>query len=146
MMTLVAQFRRLGRNDLSLICLFLSWPVCLVHRCWNNRPPQAVNWFLLPVRDPRTEELITQDVQYYIFDTGNMLSFSLILLSFILLKKKTYEYTVLLVTVFIVSLIDILHYWVYYKQSEFILLIESLMMIAASAFVTIRNTTRWKKL
>lgn len=145
MMTLVDQIRRLGRNDLSLICLYLSWPVCLVHRFWNDRPPQEADLFLFPVEHPKTGGSITQDIQYYVFDTGNMLSVSLILLSFILLKKKNYEYTVSLVTVFIVSLIDILHYWLYFKQNEFIVFSESLMMIAASAFVIIRNTKRWKK-
>lgn len=144
-MILVDRIRRLTRNDLSLIGLYLSWPVCLVHRFWNNRPAQEVNWFVFPVDHPKTGGIVTQDVQYYIFDTGNMLSVSLILLSFILLKKKTYEYTLSLVTIFIISLIDILHYWLYFKQNEFIVLIESLMMIATSAFVIIRNTKRWKK-
>lgn len=145
MMTLVARSRRLGRNDLSLFCLFMSWPVCLVHRHWNNRPAHEGHWFLFPVEDPRTGLLVTQDIQYFIFDMGNMLSVSLILLSFILLKKKTYEYTVSLVTVFVISLVDILHYWLFFKQNELIMFIESLMMIAAPIFVIIRNTTRWKK-
>lgn len=136
---------RLGRSDLSIILLLLSWPVCLVHRFWNNSPASSVSWFVFPVKDEVTGELISQDIQYYVFDTGNMLSFSFILLSFILLRKKTADYSLALGATFLISIIDIAHYWLWYKQNEVIVTLESLIMILTSLLIIIRNT-RWKKL
>jgi len=145
-MILVERTRRLTKNDLSLICLYASWPVCLVHRFWNNRPPHEGHWFLLPVEDPKTGKLVTADIQYYIFDTGNMLSTSLIILSFILLTKKNFEYQISLALVFIISIMDIIHYWLYNKQNEFVLALEATRMITGALFVLTRNApTKWKK-
>lgn len=145
-MKLVELSRRPGRNGLSLFCLFLSWPVCLVHRYWNNRPAHEGHWFLFPVEDPKTGQLITQDIQYYVFDTGNMLSVSLIILSILLLKTKTVSYQISITTVFIISLLDIVHYWLFYKQNEYVVILESLMMVGASIIVLTRNVSKkWKK-
>lgn len=128
---LVDLTRRLTRNDLSLFLLFLSWPVCLVHRFWNNRPAHKVNWFM-------TGE-IKQDVQWYVCDTGNMLSFTFILLSFILVRKKTINYHIALLAVFLISIIDIIHYWVCYKQNESIVLMEGLIMLLAALLIIKRK-------
>src|SRR6266540_1444621 len=129
--TLAGASRRLTRNDLSLLLLFLSWPVCLIHRFWNNKPPDKVNWFV-------TGE-IKQDVQWYLADTGNMLSFSFILLSFILTRKKTTKFQIALLAVFLISLIDIVHYWVCFKQNEWILTLEGLIMLLAALLINIRK-------
>lgn len=125
---------RLTRSDLSIILLFLSWPVCLVHRFWNNKPPHKINWFIAID--------IKQDVQWYIYDTGNMLSFTLILLSFILLKNKSKSYNQVLFAVFLISIIDIIHYWVCYKQNEWVVTLEGMIMFLAALLIFVR---KWKK-
>src|SRR6266540_4155703 len=113
--TLAGATRRLTRNDLSLLLLFLSWPVCLIHRFWNNKPPDKVNWFV-------TGE-IKQDVQWYLADTG----------------KKTTKFQIALLAVFLISLIDIVHYWVCFKQNEWILTLEGLIMLLAALLINIRK-------
>ena len=85
---------------------------------------------------------IKQDVQWYICDTGNMLSFTFILLSFVLVNRKTPSYLIALKAVLIISIIDIIHYWVCYKQSELIILMEGLIMFLAASLILIR---KWKK-
>lgn len=126
-----AAILRLRRNDLSLLLLFLSWPVCLVHRFWNNKRPNKVNWFM-------TGE-IEQDVQWYICDTGNMLSFTLILLSFLIIRTKTKNYQIALLAVFLVSVIDIIHYWVCFKQNNSIVLLEGIIMLLAALLINLRK-------
>lgn len=85
---------------------------------------------------------IKQDVQWYIADTGNMLSASFIILSFILIRSKTKTYQITLLAVFLVNIIDILHYWVCYKQNEMIIQVETLIMIQAAAQTILR---KWRK-
>lgn len=134
----------LNRNNLSLIVLFLWWPACIVHRFWNNRPPHKVHWFIDDVRKP-DGTLMMQDEQYYIFDTGNMVSFSLILLSFILNKTKTRQYKVALIVSFIISLSDIIHYWYNFKQSEWVVTIQGLTMVALALWILITHSKKWIK-
>lgn len=146
--TLAAISRRLirsvlNRNNLSLIILFLWWPACMVHTFWNNRPPHRVHWWLTEVKKS-DGTLKMQDEQYYIFDTGNMVAFSLILLSFILNKTKTRQYKMALIVSFIISLSDIIHYWYNFKQSEWIVTIQGLTMVALALWIII-TTTKWTK-
>lgn len=82
---------------------------------------------------------VKQDVQWYIYDTGNMLSFSLILLSFVLVQKKTINYHIALIAVFLISIIDIIHYWICFKQNNSIVLIEGLIMLLAALLINIRK-------
>lgn len=133
-MILAAVHLRLTRNDLSLLLLFLSWPVCLVHRLWNNKPPNKVNWFMIGD--------VKQDVQWYIYDTGNMLSVSLIILSLLLIRTKTKNYQIALLAVFLISIIDIIHYWLFFKQNEWIVQLEGLIMLLAALLILIR---KWKR-
>lgn len=82
---------------------------------------------------------VMQDEQWYICDTGNMLSFSLILLSFLLIRKKTINYHIALLAVFLISIIDIIHYWLCYKQNESIVLMEGLIMLLAALLIIKRK-------
>lgn len=82
---------------------------------------------------------VKQDVQWYIYDTGNMLSFSLILLSFVLVQKKTINYQIALIAVFLISIIDIIHYWICFKQNDSIVLIEGLIMLLAALLINLRK-------
>lgn len=144
-MILVDRIHRLiknARTNLSIGLLYLSWPVCVIHRYWNNKPPHKGAWFWTEVRNPKTGKLIEQDIQWYIADTGNMLSISLIILSFILIKTKSVDYTISLVTVFLISIIDILHYWLWFKQEQQVVQFQGLLM-ALSAYLIMRR--RWKK-
>lgn len=134
----------LSRDGMSMIFLFLWWPACAVHRFWNNDPPRRVHWWLTEVKMP-DGSLATQDVQYYIFDTGNMVAFSLVLLSFILNKTKSRQYKASLMVSFLISLSDIIHYWYNFKQSEWIVTIQGLAMVALSIWILKTHLPRWTK-
>lgn len=82
---------------------------------------------------------VKQDVQWYVYDSGNMLSFSFILLSFILVRKKTINYHIALLAVFLISIIDIIHYWLCFKQNESIVLMEGLIMLLAALLIIKRK-------
>ena len=139
--TQVGRTRRPTSDGVSIILLFLSWPACLVHRFWNNSTPNKGHWFLTDV-DMTDGSPFTQDVQWYVFDTGNMLSVSLIILSIVLIDRKTPSYRIALNAVFIISIIDIIHYWLCYKQSELIVLVEGLIMLLAASLIL---SKQWKK-
>lgn len=84
-----------------------------------------------------------QDVQYYWFDTGNMLSTTLIILSLLVIRTKTPSYRLALSVVLIISIIDIIHYWLCFKQCEAIVTMEGLLMLLAAFIIAYR---KWKRL
>jgi hypothetical protein len=133
-----------GMSNLSLILLILSWPACLIHRLWNNAAPQKVHWFLTDVKKSNGE-LKMQDIQYYVFDTGNMISASLILLSFIFCRQKTKTYNTALKTIFLISVSDIFHYWYSFKQTEWIVQLQGITMVALSVWILTKPYIKWKK-
>lgn len=142
MMTQVAAIlRRIKRDSIALIMLYLSWPVCLVHRFWNNAPPHKGSWFIIPVYRP-DGTLLERDIQYYICDSGNMISNSLILFSILILKKKTTDYLIAVTTIALISIIDFYHYWLCYKQNEFIVTLEGLGMLLAASITLLRKWAR----
>lgn len=126
---------------MKYILLVLSWPVCLIHRFWNHKPPHNVHWFIMGVRKP-DGSLLQQDVQYYIADTGNMLSVSLILLSFFLFTRKGTKLRLLAGTIFAISLSDIIHYWLCFKQMEMIVYLQGLAMIIVTLYIALKP---WRK-
>lgn len=141
-MMIQAEARRLlTREGVSLLFLFLSWPICLVHRYWNVAKPKRVDWFIIKVHNPDGSHF-TQDVQWYLYDTGNMISTLCILLSFIIIKHKTPSYRIALNGILCISIIDIIHYWVCFKQNELIITMEGLIMILTASLITLR---KWKK-
>lgn len=77
----------------------------------------------------------TQDVQYYWFDTGNMLSTTLIILSLVLIRQKTPSYRLALSVVLIISIIDLIHYWLCFKQLEALVILEGILMILAALII-----------
>lgn len=134
----------LTNHSIALLLLFISWPVSQVHRFWNNAAVNKVHWFLTDVINSRGE-LLTQDIQWYIFDTGNYLSVSLILLSFIVCRKKTRTYQIVLSTIFAISLSDILHYWLSFKQSEWIVQFQGATMVILSIWILTKPFIKWRK-
>lgn len=114
---------KVNRTSLKYICLFLSWPVVLVHRYWNNRPPQKLS--LIPF------EKINQDIQWYVKDTGDMVSISLILAAFYLAARSIRE-KIVVGSFLLISIIDIGHYWLWYKRNEIIISLEGFIVIIAA--------------
>lgn len=84
----------------------------------------------------------TQDVQYYWYDTGNMISTTLIILSLVIIRHKTPSYRLALSVVLIISIIDLIHYWLCFKQLEALVTLEGLLMILAALLILYR---KWRK-
>jgi hypothetical protein len=122
-----------SRISLKYYILFLSWPVVLVHRYWNNRPVQKLK--LIPFED------IEQDIQWYIKDTGDLLSISLILLAFYLSVKSIRE-KIVVGSFLLISIIDIIHYWLFYKRNEYFIILEFIIVIVAALLVGLKYKQR----
>jgi hypothetical protein len=119
-----------NRTSLKYIFLFLSWPVVLVHRYWNHRPPKVLD--LIPF------EKIEQDIQWYIKDTGDMLSVTLILAAFFV-AVKSFREKVAVGAFLLISIIDIWHYWLWYKRNEYVLGFEFIIIIVAGLLMVLKR-------
>ena len=95
----------------------------------------------MEIRNP-DGSLMTQDIQWYIADTGNMLSTTLILLSFYLFTRKGTSLRFIAGMILAISLSDIIHYWVWFKQAEIVVYLQGLAMIIATLYIGYR---KWKK-
>lgn len=133
--------RRPKRDVVSIILLYLSWPVSLVHRFWNNQVPVNVDWFVLEVK--KNGHQFKQDIQWYIYDTGNILSSLFIVASFILIKTKNRTYALSLKIILLINFIDLIHYWLCFKQSEIVTWLESMLMVLLSLYLIIQK--EWKR-
>lgn len=122
-----------NRTSLKFFLLFLSWPVVLVHRFWNNRPPQKLK--LIPFED------IEQDIQWYIKDSGDLVSISLILAAFYL-AARTIREKIVVGTFLLISIIDIGHYWLWYKRNEYIISVEGIIIIIAAWLMMFKYKSR----
>lgn len=108
---------------MSRVFLMLAWPVSCIHHLWNHRLPCKVSWFLLINK--------SQDIQWYIADTGRMLAVTFILAAcYLLVKRGAIKW--LIGALALISIIDIIHYWLYFSQAHEIILLQGIMMIAAS--------------
>ena len=127
----------------AIIFLFLSWPVTLIHRLYNNLPPKEVNWFAF-VYYP-------QDRQWYVYMTGLFLSSIMMLLSMFFYlgsKEKSHSYFSNLIMLMMgVQVLELINYWLYYGQNEDIITIQSCSLIMSAFFslIKFRNGTRRKK-
>jgi hypothetical protein len=119
-----------NRTSLSIVLLFLSWPVVLVHRYWNHRPPLKLNLIAF--------EKVEQDIQWYIKDTGDMLSITLILAAFFVAVKSTYL-KLLVGSFLLISIIDIGHYWLYYKRNDYVIWLESFILVGTGVVMLLKH-------
>jgi len=117
------QARGRVRTSLSIVLLFLSWPVVLVHRYWNHRPPLKLDLILF--------ESVEQDIQWYIKDTGDIVSITLILAAFYVYVAST-RMKIAVGSFLLISIIDIGHYWLWFKRNEHIVTLEFAILVVAS--------------
>lgn len=122
------------KKRLILILILLSWVVTLLHRVWNDDVAMPVGF---PFNDIQT------DIQWYLCDTGIMLSILCILGAFLLYVNSTLykdkDVKILIQTISIVWVLDIVHYVLWFKQNELVLLCESIIVIAGTVLMLYRN-------
>ena len=123
------------RKRLILLLLFLSYPATLVHRVLNDDQEIPISF--------RYNASITTDLQWYLHDTGIMLSVLLILAAFLLYVtsglKRDMDVLILILTISSVWVLDVVHYVLWYKQSEWFLLFEGIVVFIGISLMLIRN-------
>lgn len=123
---------------ISILLIFLSWPICLVNRAIIDNPQKKVNWIVFKPE-------IRQSIAWYWTDTGIILSslffiFGTWLMLQVIAKfiekpkmlffiKITY---ILVSALLIVNCIDLVHYWLWFKQNEYVAWAEGLIMLIAA--------------
>lgn len=123
------------RNRVALVLLFLSWPVCILHRIWNNLPIANVRWILF-------DKTVIQDFRWYWVYNELWLSALFILLAFIIMKKKTYSIIVMLWSLLCIAIADIFNYWFWFRRNEYLLTVEGLFMLLGTTIILTHATTR----
>lgn len=117
-----------------MILLFLAWVVSVTHRVLNNYPPTAISF-------PYSKA--TTDIQWYVLDIGQMVSVLLILVCFALYImsgiKKDENIFILILTLLIVQLLDIVHYVLWFKQSEIMFFCENAIIITGIILTVVNN-------
>ena len=124
---------------LILALLFLSYPLTLVHRVLNDDVE-------IPMHFPFNK--ITTDLQWYILDLGSMFSILFVLIAFILYVfsnlRNDWHVKILILTISLVWLIDIVHYVLWFRQKEFVLLCEGIIVVIGTCIMYLKNGAKNK--
>lgn len=117
------------RKHVILFLLFLSWPVNNVHRLWNNCAPNKIYPF---PADPD----YWKDIQWYIHDIGEIICYIFIFMAIWLYinshLKKDRDIRILFGAIFTNQLIDLPHYLISARHSEYILAAEGAILLYAA--------------
>lgn len=116
------------RNHIAVVLLFLSWPVCVVHRIWNNSPERSVQWIVL-------DKTVNQDFRWYWVYNELWVSAALVLAAFLVMTRKTRAIRIVLYALLIVAMIDIVNYWLWFRRNEWALTVEGLVMFNAAILI-----------
>jgi hypothetical protein len=112
----------------AAILLWLTWPVCLVNRIWNNAPFKPVKWIIF-------DKTVDQDWRWYLVYNELWLSAFFVILAMLIMKYRTHTIILLLWALFFVAIVDIVNYWLWFRRNEIALGLEGLIMVAFSAII-----------
>ena len=118
------------RNRIAAVLLFASWPVTIIHRKWENEPVTPVSWI-------KFDSTIFQDFRWYWVANELWLSAVLVLLAWMISTIKTYTLRILLWANLLISVIDIIHYWLFFRRNLWFLAGEGMIMVLATVIITI---------
>ncbi len=120
------------------ILLFMAWPVTNIHRFWNNRPVNELDLFLMAEQ--------SQDIQWYVYHTGLMLSALMVVGALLIYFKYGYSYSAKaiylnLIGLFAVILLDIVNYWLFAGHSDRMLYAQSgvILLTGITTYITESN-------
>lgn len=124
------------KKYIAYILLVISWPISLIHRIWTNHLPENKAWFVF-------EPKISQDIQWYIADVGNMVATLLVLVAIYLyhsyLKIRYSDIPILLKCLIIMQIIDIVHYCLDFKQHDWVLYLQGLLLLICTLFIIFKK-------
>jgi hypothetical protein len=118
------------RNRIAAALLFLSWPVCVVHRYWEKSPYHPVHWVVF-------DKTVYEDFRWPIFHAELWLSAVFVLLAWLISTSKTYTLRTLLWANLLISGIDIIHYILYFRRNIWFLSAEGMIMVIATVIIAI---------
>ena len=121
------------RNRLAVVILFLSWPVEIIHRYWNNAPAKNVSWIIF-------DKTVNQDYRWYYCQFEMLLSMSFTLASLLIIKNKTRTFNIVLWASFLVSIIDIANYWLWFRRNEFLIFLEGWVMLSSIIIIFVHES------
>jgi hypothetical protein len=118
-----------------LILMFLSWPINNIHRLWNNSPSHVGNWYLF-------DHKYTEDIQWYVHDVCQCVSYLLIFISIWLWKdssvRRDKSIMVAFESILINQALDLIHYVGWHRRNEYILLLEGVIITYAALKIFIK--------
>jgi|GEM_PF-5134141 len=125
------------RNRIAIMLIFLSWPVCVIHRVWNKMPLTNAKWIVF-------DKTVIQDFRWYYVYSELWISALFVLISFIITQRKTRNLQIALWGVFWVSIVDIVNYWLFFRRNELMLTLEGLIMFVAAIIIFKNDNTASK--
>lgn len=124
------------RRVVAFLMLLFSWPVSIVHRAVNDMPLDKVRWIVF-------DKSIEQSVAWYICDTGRMVSVILFIFGVWLLCGRLGKMVYFLISaLLILSIIDLVHYWLWFQRNEYVVFIEGLVMIGTPMLIFKHESNR----
>ena|ERR1700744_2093745 len=126
------------RNRIAAILLYFSWPVCLIHSCWNNYPLTLVRWIIF-------DKTVCEDFRWVMIYNELWLSATFVLIAALIWTQKTRTIRILLNANILISIIDLVNYWLFFRRQEWFLRAELVVMLVATilifhhAFTTHKN-------
>jgi hypothetical protein len=128
----------MNNKIIILILYFISWPVNSIHRLWNRSPPHLVYWY---IANPKCGE----DIQWYIHDIGQCISYILIFIATWLYiqrpGKRDSDINYVFGAILVNQCIDLVHYVGWHRRCEEILLLEGVILL----FVAIKLFLKSRK-
>lgn len=122
------------RNNIALILLCLSWPVNIIHRYWNNSPEIKVSWIIL-------DKGVSQDFRWYWVYNELWVSSVFVLIAFMLCKQRTKSINIIIWSLLIISGIDIVNYWLWFRRNELCLFAEGLVLLSG-LIIILKNKSK----
>ena len=122
------------RNRIAAVLLLASWPVCLIHRQWQKLPLTPVSWI-------QYDSTVLQDFRWYLFANELWLSAVFVLVAWLISTGKTRTLKILILANLLISVIDIVHYWLFFRRNIWFLSGEGTVIVVATVIITYNAST-----
>lgn len=116
------------RERIAIMLLFASFPVCVIHRMWNNVPIHPVRWIIF-------DKTVEEDFRWHFVYCELWISSFFVLVSFLITNRKTRKLQIALWSLIWVSVVDIVNYWLFFRRQELLLTLEGLIMLTSAILI-----------
>jgi hypothetical protein len=113
------------KKNLAIIFMLLSWPVSVIDRTLNSHPIDERYFYPLA-------PYVKNDIQWYVKDISGCIAYIFIFSALLLTAKIPPRITIIFKALFLIQLIDLIHYLLWYRHSEVILAAEGVVMLYAT--------------